>query len=126
MITIVNAMDGLGKTDGFLERLKEVFKKGQLDKYGEKGVEALRRNTPVDTGLAADSWYYTINHTKEGAELIWGNSDIEGGRNVAILVNFGHATRSGTYVQGRHFIEPALLSVFDQIAEEINKEVLSK
>lgn len=123
MITIINDADGFKKTNGFLEKMKELFNMGILDKYGRKGVEALKAATPIDSGLAASSWYYTIQRTKDGAELIWGNTDIENGCNVAILINYGHATKSGTYVQGRYFIEPALEKTFSEFAILIDKEV---
>lgn len=113
----------LKKTSGFLERMKEFANLGWLDKYGRRGVEALRKATPHDSGTLADSWRYEIKHTKEGASLAWYNDDIEGGCNVAILIEYGHATRSGTHVAGKHFIKPAIDPIFDQIVKEIEREM---
>lgn len=114
------------KTNSFFEKLLENFNVGALDKYGKLGVEALSAATPVDTGLAASSWYYKIEHDKGSSKIIWGNSDIEGGCNVAILVQYGHGTRNGGYVQGRDFINPAMRPVFDEIADKAWKEVTGK
>lgn len=97
-------------------RLRTAF-----EKYGAKGVEALRSATPKDSGVTADSWSYTIHN--------WGisfeNSNIVNGIPIAILLQYGHATQSGTYVQGVDYINPALRPIFDQIAEECWKEVQS-
>lgn len=111
------------KTDGFLERLLEKIKMGNLDRYGQMGVEALSNATPVRTGLAASSWYYTIERANGSATLSWHNSDIEGGYNVAILIQYGHGTRNGGYVKGIDYINPALAPVFQQMADEIWEEV---
>lgn len=111
------------KTDSYLEKLLEVVKMGSLDRYGRMGVDALSKATPVRTGLAASSWYYTISRKDGVTKLQWRNSDIEGGYNVAILLQYGHGTRSGGYVQGIDYINPALKPVFEQMAEELWKEV---
>ena len=111
------------KANSFMERLLELFDIGILDKYGQMGVDALSRNTPVDTGLLASSWYYTIERTKGSTKIIWSNSDIEGGCNVAILVQYGHGLKGGGYVQGIDFINPAIQPIFEQILQEISKEV---
>lgn len=111
------------RTEKFFEKTKEIVKLGDFDKYGREGVRALRSATPIDTGLASESWYYEIKHTKNGATITWSNKDIEGGCNVAILIQYGHGNGRGGYVQGKDFINPAMKPVFDHIADEITKEV---
>lgn len=94
-----------------------------LNEAGQAGVDALQAATPKDTGLAASSWGYTVDRGEGYAEITWHNYDIEGGYNVAILVQYGHGTRGGTYVTGRDFVNPAMLPVFEKFAEDIYKEV---
>lgn len=98
-----------------------------LDKYGKQGVEALRNATPKDTGKTADSWYYTIEEDAHGnPKIVWANSNIADGRvNVAILLQYGHATRNGGFVKGTDYINPAINSVFQKMADEAWKEVNS-
>lgn len=124
MLKIETRGSNFKSLNGFFERTKDIFHVGILDKYGELGVELLKENTPKETGLLASSWYYEIIHEKGGASIIWCNSDIEGGYNVAILIQYGHATKSGTFVEGIDFINPSLKPVFDQIAEDLWKEVI--
>lgn len=124
MITFTHKGD-FKKVNGYFERLREIMRFGILDKYGRKGVEALSAATPVDTGRLASSWYYTIEHDKNGASLVWSNSDIEGGCNVAILIQYGHGTRNGGYVSGIDYINPALAPIMQEIADAAWKEVTS-
>ena len=111
------------KLNSFLERCLNVAKLGELDKYGRKGVEVLRDNTPIDTGIAANSWRYEIERTSDGVCISWCNDDIEGGYNVAILIEYGHGTGTGGYVVGRHFISPAIQPIFDELADAAWKEL---
>lgn len=90
-----------------------------LDVYGKRGVEALRAATPVDSGLAASSWGYSIENEGGQTKLIWTNDDIEGGCNVVILIDRGHATKSGSWVPGYHFIDEAISPIIAQIAKEV-------
>lgn len=90
-----------------------------LDVYGQKGVDALRAATPIDTGLAASSWNYHIEQEHGQTRLVWTNDDIEGGCNVAILVDRGHATKSGSWVPGLHFIDEAIAPIIAEIAREV-------
>ena len=122
MITFSEKGD-LSKTTMFLEKCLEPFNMGILNKYGQRGVEALRAATPIETGRLAHSWYYDIEHTDTGVKIIWSNSDIEGGYNVAILVQYGHGTKSGRYVPGKDFINPAMAPIFEQLTRELLKEV---
>lgn len=112
------------KVDGFLEKIKEVVKMGDLNKYGRMGVDALRKATPVDTGIAANGWYYDIVREDGKTKIIWSNDDIEGGYNVILLLQYGHATKNGKYVEGIDFINPALKDTFDYISEQAFEEVM--
>lgn len=96
-----------------------------LEKYGKRGVEALRAATPKDTGLTADSWTYEIEEESNGRlKIVWHNTNIANGWvPVAILLQYGHATGNGGYVQGRDYINPAIESIFNQMANEAWKEV---
>lgn len=123
MKVIFKQSGDFSKTTRWLERAKENFHVGILDKYGKKGVEALAKNTPLDTGLLASSWYYTINQEPGKATLTFSNSDIEGGLPVAILVQYGHGTKSGAFVQGQDYINPALQPIIDELLIELWKEV---
>lgn len=111
------------KTDSFLQRVSEIFKMGILDKYGKQGVNALSANTPRDTGLLASSWYYKIERGNGYFAIVFCNSDIENGQNVAVIVRYGHATKRGGWVEGRDFITPAIQPVFDEMAYDLWKEV---
>lgn len=111
------------KTHGFFERCLEIFKLGYLDKYGQRGVDALSANTPKDTGLLSSSWTYEIVHKGSSARIVWHNTDIENGYNVAILIQYGHATKDGAFVEGIDFINPALQPIFEEIAEDAWREV---
>lgn len=107
----------------FLRRMKTQDLYKSLDKYGELGVSALASATPVDTGNTAASWNYEIETTKHGIRISWTNSNVNDGVPIAVLLQYGHATRSGTFVEGRDYINPAILPIFDDIAESIWKEV---
>lgn len=111
------------KTNSFLQRCLEFIKLGQLDQYGRMGVAALAANTPKDTGLAASSWSYNIEHSENLTRLIFCNDDIENGYNVAILIAYGHGTKNGVYVPGVDYITPAMQPIFMEIAESIRKEI---
>ena len=119
----IEATGGFEKANKFLERCLEKIKFGNLDKYGRRGVELLRQATPKDTGLAAASWSYQINRTNDQITLEWHNDDIENGFNVVIGIQYGHATKSGSWVEGTDFINPALRPVFDDIRREVLREV---
>lgn len=111
------------RTEKMFERLKNLFKKGELDHYGELGVMYLEQATPKDTGTTAASWYYEIHHDENGADIVWRNSNIQNGVEIAIILQYGHATRNGGYVTGIDYINPALRKIFRQIAKDAQKEV---
>ena len=111
------------KTNSFLQRAKELFKTSDLDKYGQRGVEALRSATPKDSGKTADSWYYRIIHSKNGVRIEFLNSSSNDGIPIAILLQYGHATRGSAYVEGIDFINPAIKPIFKAITEDAWKEL---
>ena len=124
MIKITQRGD-FSKVTGYLEKLKEGFRRSILDKYGKRGVEALSAATPVNTGLTAQSWSYKIQNTKGRASITFVNSNVNKYVNVAIILDTGHGTGGGGWVQGRHYIEPAIRPIFDELANEAWKEVSS-
>lgn len=122
MITFRQKGD-FSKLTRYLERLKEVVKLGDLDKYGRAGVAALASATPVDTGLTASSWYYEISNKNGSAMISFHNSNIQNGVPIAIILQYGHGTRNGGWVEGRDYINPAIRPIFDRIADDAWKEV---
>ena len=107
----------------FLEKTKEKLNIGLLDKYGREGVAALQAATPKDTGKTSESWYYKIERKNGSVSLTFHNSNQNKGVPIAILLQYGHATGNGGYVEGVDYINPALRPIFDKIAEEAWKEV---
>ena len=107
----------------FLEKTKEKLNLGLLDKYGREGVSALQAATPKDTGKTSESWYYKIERKNGSVSLTFHNSNQNKGVPIAIILQYGHATRNGGYVEGVDYINPALRPIFDKIAEEAWKEV---
>lgn len=110
----------------FLERAKETVRLGDLDKYGREGVAALASATPVDSGLTASSWYYKIENKDGSATISFHNSNIQNGVPIAIIIQYGHGTRNGGWVEGRDYINPAIRPVFDAIANNVWREVTKK
>lgn len=111
------------QVDGFLEKALGAAKLGNLDKYGRMGVEALSAATPVDTGLTARSWYYEIERKNGRVSINFCNSNIQNGIPIAVILQYGHATGNGGWVEGRDYINPALRPIFDEIAESAWEEV---
>ncbi len=107
----------------FLEKTKEKLNLGLLDKYGREGVAALQAATPKDTGKTSESWYYKIERKNGSVSLTFHNSNQNKGVPIAIILQYGHATGNGGYVEGVDYINPALRPIFDKIAEEAWKEV---
>lgn len=112
-------------TERFLSRMRsgEIFR--TLDRFGAQGTAALAAATPVESGITAASWYHEIKRDGSSYSIIWGNSHDAAGTPVAILLQMGHGTGTGGYVQGRDYINPALRPIFDQIAAEAWKAVTS-
>lgn len=112
-------------TKTFFKKVSDKNLSSVLSKYGEIGVKALSAATPVDSGLTASSWYYEVEQTRTSAKLVWKNSNINKGVNIAIMLQMGHGTGTGGWVEGRDYINPAMQPVFDKISEELWKEVTS-
>ena len=118
-----NQKGDFSKLTSFLERIKETVKLGDLNRYGREGVKALSDATPVDSGLTASSWYYKITRGKNSVAISFHNSNIQKGVPRAIILQYGHGTRNGGWVEGRDYINPAIQPVFDKIAQEAWEEV---
>lgn len=111
------------RTTQYLNRLKDSDLSKFLTKYGQQGVAALASATPEDSGLTANSWSFDVVSRKGYYSIRWYNSHVEDGRPIAILLQYGHGTGTGGYVQGRDYIMPAIRPVFDQIEAEVWREV---
>lgn len=111
------------KTELFLKKNKGKDYTLILEKFAREGIQLLRSATPKDTGLTSESWDAKVFKTKSGFKIIWTNSHVENGVPVVILLQYGHGTQSGTFVEGRDFINPAMRPLFDRIAENLWKEV---
>ena len=111
------------KLTHFLEKAKEAVRFGDLDKYGLEGVAALASATPIDSGQTANSWDYKIINKNGSATIAFYNSNIQNGVPIAIILQYGHGTRNGGWVQGRDYINPAIQPIFDKIADAAWKEV---
>ena len=107
----------------YFERIKRTVRLSDLDKYGREGVAALASATPVDTGLTASSWYYRITNKNGRIEITFGNSNIQNGVLIAIILQYGHGTGTGGWVEGRDYINPAIQPIFDKIAKDAWREV---
>ena len=114
------------KITGFLERAKEPIKLGLLDKYGREGVRALESATPIDSGETAKSWSYEIEHTAGSASLVFKNENIQNGVPIAIILQYGHGTGTGGWVEGRDYINPAIKPIFDKLAKDAWEEVTKR
>lgn len=120
------------KHHGNFNNTKRLFKRAaeakflkNLDRYGQEGVAALSVATPVESGETASSWYYEIVRSGSSFSIHWGNSHVNDGVNIAVIIQYGHGTGTGGYVAGRDYINPAIRPIFDKIAENVWKEVTS-
>lgn len=114
------------KTNKFLKRASTWSKNVNLDVYAKRGVAALSSATPVDTGLTASSWYYRIDRKDGLISITFLNSNINKGVPIAIILQYGHGTRNGGWVEGRDYINPAIRPIFDELAKAAWKEVTGK
>ena len=112
------------KLSNFLERAKNVVRIGDLDKYGREGVATLASATPVESGLTASSWTYEIVRGKGSVAIRFNNSNIQNGVPIAIILQYGHGTGTGGWVEGRDYINPSVQPLFDKIADNAWKEVM--
>lgn len=123
MISVKQKGD-FSKTVKYLTNCKNIRNiSNLLNKYGQEGVHALSSATPVDTGLTANSWYYKVTCNNKGAAISFHNSNIQNGVPIAIILQYGHATRNGGWIEGRDYINPAIQPIFDKITNEAWKEV---
>lgn len=113
------------KTRKFLQRSQKMDFRSILAKYGQMGVDALREATPKDSGETASAWGYEIQTTRNGATIYWTNSHINQGVNIALILQYGHGTGTGGWVEGRDYINPSIQPIFDEIADAVVKEVES-
>lgn len=120
---VVKHSGNFDKTERFLKKMSkgDIFK--SLDRYGQKGVSALAAATPRDSGKTASSWSYEVQMGSDSYSIIWSNNNTNKGVNIAVILQYGHGTRNGGFVQGRDYINPAMRPIFDEIAEEAWKEV---
>lgn len=125
-VVTFNVSGNYRKTRKFLKNAENLNFNAILDKYGKQGVEALRAKTPKRTGKTADSWYYKVSKGLDGFTIYWNNSNVNQGVNIALIIQYGHGTRSGYFIKGRDYINPAIRPIFDAIGEaawkEVNKE----
>lgn len=111
--------------DRFLKSIKENDIYDSLESYARQGVAALESATPRATGVTANSWDYRVDYDKGVATVAWTNSNIVAGTPLVILLQYGHGTGTGGYVEGRDFINPSLAPVFDKLADDVWKAVTS-
>ena len=124
MITFKHEGD-FSNTERFFKRAKDILSKYNyiLDKYGQEGVLALASATPIDSGMTASSWDYRVYTTKNFLKISWTNSNVINGVPIAVIIQYGHGTGTGGYVQGRDYINPVMRPIFDRIARDIWAEV---
>ena len=122
MITFSQKGD-FSKALSFLEKAKGLVNLSILDKYGREGVAALASATPFDSGETARSWYYKVERRRGSASIVFYNSNIQNGVPIAIILQYGHGTRNGGWVEGRDYINPAIQPIFDRLVSELWREV---
>lgn len=118
----VSSRGGFSKTEAFLRRARDL-RIQILRRYGEEGVRALSLATPKDTGETASSWYYQIKEDKTSTTIEWLNRHVEYGVPIAVILQYGHGTNGGGYVEGIDYINPAMRPLFEEIANSVWKEV---
>lgn len=124
MISAVSS-GSFANTESFLRAMSKLDISSILERNARLGVDALSAATPAESGLAASSWGYEISRRGGAYSITWTNSDVENGFPVAIMLQYGYATGTGGYVQGRNYINPAIRPIFDKIADEVWKAVTS-
>lgn len=122
MITVRQKGD-FSKTEQYLRKLKKPIRRSILDKYGQAGVAALASATPKDSGETANAWSYEIIQNKSNSKIEFKNSHVNKGVPIAIILQYGHGTGTGGWVEGRDYINPAIQPIFDAMAKEVWREV---
>lgn len=120
---VVKHRGNFNKTENFLKRASRFDIRRILERYAKEGVAALSAATPVDSGLTASSWDYEITINRGSYVISWTNSNINNGVPIAIILQYGHGTGTGGWVEGRDYINPAMQPIFDKIADEAWREV---
>lgn len=120
----VKTRGSVKNTMSFLKRLTSKKYLARLEQYGQAGVEALAKATPKDTGKTAASWRYTITVDNQKTRVTWSNDNVNKGQVIAILLQYGHGTRNGGFVEGRDYINPAMRGLFDEFANDLWREVV--
>lgn len=115
--------DGQFDMSKWLSQVKNKKLRDTLATAGERGVAALRANTPVGTGKTAASWQYKVKQTKRGVKIVWYNTNINNKVPIAIILQYGHGTRQGGYVQGKDYINPAMKPIFDEIDRMVERSI---
>lgn len=115
--------DGQFDMSKWLSQVKNKKLRDTLATAGERGVAALRANTPVGTGKTAHSWAYKVKQTKRGVKIVWYNTNINNKVPIAIILQYGHGTRQGGYVQGKDYINPAMKPIFDEIDRMVERSI---
>lgn len=118
-----NVTGSFANTEKFLAAMQKLDVSGVLNKAAAKGTAALRSHTPVDSGLTAASWSHRVEKFGGGYRIVWSNSHSIRGTNIAIILQYGHGTGTGGYVEGRDYINPAMRPIFDEIANEVWRAV---
>lgn len=121
----VTSRGNYNKTDSFLKKLLTGDIYSNFNRYGQLGIDALSQSTPIESGLTSSSWGYRIIKNRRHPGIEWFNTNVASGTPVAILIQYGHGTGTGGYVSGRDYINPAMRSIFDNIANDIWKKVIS-
>lgn len=122
-VVIVKHRGSFKKTENFLQRMSQKVYLKHLESLAKRGVDALSSATPVDSGLTASSWAYEIHSSESSYQIVWTNSNVNKGVPIAIILQYGHGTGTGGYVQGRDYINPAIQPIFDEIAKTAWLEV---
>ena len=122
-LVVMKQSGSLKNFEGFLYKNRKRRLYQLLNEYGKQGVELLRDATPVDTGKTASGWDYEIEVSSQGVSLYWVNNNVNEGVPIAILIQYGHATRIGSYVHGVDYINPELRPLFESMATKLWKEV---
>ena len=115
--------DGDFDMSKWLSQVKNRKLRDVLAKAGDRGVAALRANTPVGTGKTASSWAYKVKQTERGIKIVWYNTNINNKVPIAIILQYGHGTRQGGYVQGKDYINPAMKPIFDDIDRAVGRAI---
>lgn len=111
------------KTTKYFDRISKALQNANFSQYGEAGVQALREATPKDTGKTSESWSYSIRKSNDSVSITWSNSNVNNGVNIAVILQYGHGTKSGGYVRGIDYINPAMRPIFEKLAKEAWEEV---